>query len=650
MEDKKNFSDKINNMISKATDETSGGTNVSISITVDSNSGGKRTYNTGERASDSNDGGSGDNFWDLGQPRQKKYAPPTFEGHTIDTTDIEDSGESYTYHAKSEKIPPRQSSQQSSPKVVNTVDGPRYATGSYKGHSAHSRIRRDFATKKRVPSKEVLTYSPNNTLVRKIEVKTWETDVEFYGRFASDAKSSHFAEPSIPYTEAITPVVYNSYVPQYSHMSRQQIEYYRWLRENIRHGIFPECDAAYILLYIYEIINLPEVIPAAEGASLLAKVWLGYRKAYPRIDGYLCEWMADYCMINAIPIPEEILSIRHEIAPKAQFKEFYLDMAQSPTEEELIGTAKAMIEVSSDYDYKTSRYYPDHRDDYELHIPRALSRVLEGSHKNGSTILSLDRVYKMTRDTYCGAIVSSGIKRRLDIEFVSFTRRADSREAVTHLVKYAENKVRSVVGVKAKLGCDKADPTGVAIIDRYFAPLIPEKAKKSSADEYMPVDYLKNYESDDSGFDLSTAMAIEKESWANTARLTGEDFDIPRVTAELSEEYEESPSVDGEIGFDSDELPMIEDYEDSDNGDICGESENISAAEDGDDIRDALTSALSGSFKEYCRARNLHEGEIADRINNIFLDEIGDILLENIGGKYVLIEDYRGDAENWLTV
>ena len=81
----------------------------------------------------------------------------------------------------------------------------------------------------------------------------------------------------------------------------------------------------------------------------------------------------------------------------------------------------------------------------------------------------------MTRDSFCGAIVASSVKRRLDIEFVSFTRRADTRPLVTARVKHSENRLRAVLGIKAKLGENGLGEEDCRAIDAYFAPLFPTK-------------------------------------------------------------------------------------------------------------------------------------------------------------------------------
>ncbi len=97
------FDKIINNVLKTAAEKVSEaaetiadaleGTDVSIDITIDSDSPEKRTFKTSIRSDGKN--ASDDSFWDLGQPRQKKYAPPTFEGHTIGVTEVRDESNGY---------------------------------------------------------------------------------------------------------------------------------------------------------------------------------------------------------------------------------------------------------------------------------------------------------------------------------------------------------------------------------------------------------------------------------------------------------------------------------------------------------------------------------------------------------------------------
>ena len=154
---------------------------------------------------------------------------------------------------------------------------------------------------------------------------------------------------------------------------------------------------------------------------------------------------------------------------------------------------------------------------------------------------------------------------------------------------------------------------------------------------------MKLYEAEDSGFDFSTASVLEENSWVNTARLTGDD------------RFETSPLYEDEIN--QQELPegALSSEEitcGTDAGDIPDEipSPSEQSKPGNNSLKGALEAALNGTFKEYCQSNSLYEGDMAGQLNDIFIDITGDIILEpeNDGINYVLVEDYRKDAEDWL--
>ena len=598
--------------------------------------------NRDKNAADSRD------FWDLGRPRERIYKAPEFAPGSLESTEITEDGAER--RQVGEAIPQRSANHSHSPTVVKTINGSRIVTDSYKSRA--SRISRErlasaaSAASPKAVSVIEATHTDCGPQISRIDVKTRDGD-EFYGKFATNAHRSHADRASHGVTPATERVPYFSYVPQYSHMNLAQITFYKAVRESIIRGEYPECDLSYVLLYIYEIINLPDLIPADEGVELLSGIWLGYRKMHPRLDSYLCEWLPDYCMIRGIPLPECIYPLLPDIVPKAQFKEFYFSLkTEEPTStathactgELPFILAKTLIELSSDYDYRSAKYYTENRTAYDTQIPAALSHVMHEARLAGRGVFTADRVYKITRDTYAGAVASSGIKRWLDIEFTSFTRRADTRDRVTALVKYAENKLRVTLGIKAKLSPGEIDPEDTAVIDRFFDPIIPAVAKLRAEDRYMPADYMKNYESEDSGFDFTTAAHIERTSWSNTALLTGED---PSPT---EEPVDVEITVPGELSF--------EDYftDEPVNDELIPDSVKAAPVEKSADdvVRLGVERALEGKFAEFCRECGLHPGELSDRINNVFIDVLGDVILEDHGAGYELIEDYREDIENWL--
>ena len=172
----------------------------------------------------------------------------------------------------------------------------------------------------------------------------------------------------------------------------------------------------------------------------------------------------------------------------------------------------------------------------------------------------------------------------------------------------------------------------------------------------MPEGYLKNYEAESSGFDFSAAAEIERLSWENTQRLTSADGtqygqeNVNETTA-FDESHSEEPLsecgfVEGEISSDN-FAEMLERVEESEVKAEHTEPEKEAAAfvgDSGEELKPAVQAAIDGEFKKWARENGYYEGELQDRINNLFLDVIGDVILEN----FTLIEDYREDVEEWM--
>ena len=57
---------------------------------------------------------------------------------------------------------------------------------------------------------------------------------------------------------------------------------------------------------------------------------------------------------------------------------------------------------------------------------------------------------------------------------------------------------------------------------------------------------------------------------------------------------------------------------------------------------------MEGNFRRTCREHGFFAEDMAARINEIFLDIIGDIVLSDENGDFTLIEDYREDVTEWL--
>ena len=654
---------------------------------IDEKNAGRTTNEYGDRTVDTSSDEkrklTGDGFWDIGSPPKKAYRPQNFAPDRLEPQSVNGSDDNPAEKDESargaERVPTWEeylrakgklddAKSPASPHSPAYNPAPRVIANSYK-RPRRIPPRSDFGlppqsgTKRRGEKEpERVIETPSGALIKKITVMPWISENTFYARFARDAEKCYGELPAVPYTESIRRVGYTSFVPQYAHMTAAQLENYRWIRENIRNGVCPDCDMSYILLFIYEVINLTGgVIEPERGQRLLLEVWRGYRGRYAGLDGWMCEWYIDYCITNSVkPLTADPNSGAEEliaaVLPNTQFKEYYFDELLSAGK--FYSAALALYRTSSDYSYKSARYYKDNAEAYDRHIIAALAAVLEEEMRSERGLFDMDRRYKLIRDGFIGAVASSAVKKRIELEFCSFTRKAESREMVTCLVKYTENRLRAVLGIKAKLGVKDGavSAADMSVIDSYFAPMMPAPVKKLSAeDRYMPADYLKNYEAEQSGFDLDSAAAIERESWSNTARLVD---DVTDNSADSQADAEEMPeggipasspeqvppddaeAIPGEITFASAEYTSPENGKESG---IPHPAEETAA--DGTLIH-AVEAALAGGdgFKKYAKEVGIFEGELSDRVNRVFLEEIGDVLIED----NKLIEDYREDAEEWI--
>ncbi|MBE6598528.1 MAG: hypothetical protein E7638_03690 [Ruminococcaceae bacterium] len=566
-----------------------------------------------------------DDFWNLGEVRRKVYHKPTFADTAVENT-IVTHDISTEAPVKREKIPSppekvpgepfryQRTADNTSPHGSRQIPTSRYSSSRPAAVTVQNRQNEALRNMKTVKE-----YDCSGLLIRHVEIKPWAASIPFYGRFAAEAALFHEKEGA-----PCEAVEFFAYVPQYSKMNDKQQQFYLYVRDSIRQGTYIRADLSYILLYIYEIINLPNLIPPEKGASLLADIWLHYREWYPRIDVFLSEWLSNYCLIHQVPLPSALTPILPQIVKKAQFKEFYLDVF---SDGDMPSLAEALMEFSSDYDYRRSRYYKGHEKDYEEKLPAAVSEALTAAYREKRGIFAFEKKYRLTIDAYCGAVVPAEIKRRIDVEFYSFTRPIETRKIVTELVKYAENKLRLALKIKAKLAVNDISSADCNVIDRFFAPMIPEKApSKAASAAAAEAEYLKLYEADSSGFDFTAAEQIEQSSWDNTNMLTAAEED----RAAEKDTQSEIPVPPASL---SDSHSTVEKEDTS--------SENTAEKE-------GLLAAMDGTFRKYCRDNGFFDSDMASKINEIFLDILGDIVLEESDGEYKLIEDYREDVLEWL--
>lgn len=475
---------------------------------------------------------------------------------------------------------------------------------------------------------EESTYVPlSNPLIRKVTVRRFKGGYDFYESFRKAALLYYdvVAEPS-PF------VSFYSYMPQYSQMSREQKNYYFYLRSEIRRGNYSlKTDVSYLYLYVYEILNLPEKIPAKEGIVLLCELWRRYRKQIPAIDRYFSVWVQDYCIVHRLDAPTALIEdFIYDIIDAASFKEFYLGGVYSKNACEIT----ALLSCLSDYDWRTGRYAGGaERDMYKKHIEGAMLPVLRSLWEKGALFLEDSAVERLSRDAFPCSLCTHSVKCRIEIEYYPLGRSDGLRDRVTSALKYVENCLRAALSVKSRLAVKHLHEEDKLLIDAYFAEAFRIANQKRR--EAQRAAYESLYDAPRQEMSFAGAESIEKNSWQNTWLLVD--------TEEIETVKIEQPSIALE-----NETPA----ESTKDAKIMIESASSSPKAETDEPQRAfLRAALVGDKEAMRRVAAdafLPAETLAERINELFLEKIGDVVFEIADGGISLIEDYREEALEWL--
>ena len=484
-----------------------------------------------------------------------------------------------------------------------------FDTQSYSGKGADY-SRRIFANKKS-EGKLIEERILDGEFVESVSVFDWSGDFGFYEKFKSDAErfrnKSGSLSPHVPFF---------AYVPQYSQMKKQQFDFYFFMRDEIRSNRYPMADLSYLLLMIYEIINLGDTSDNKKEIDILCHLWTAYRTVYPVLDKYLSEWAADYCLIHSVRLPETIRTLIPHIAARSSLKEFYLEEAFSTSEKDFSVFSDCLITCCSDYLPRKSRYISDDPSLFKK-IKAVFTEAIGKMASRRIGIFSPDlKCHSVVRrDAYSGSLCSYSVKKRLAVRICSPFRSQSMRKLITEILRYCENIIRKNVGIRSRLTVDLP----FEIRELIDAGIYSRPAEES---------YLTFYDAPDELVSIESALDLEESSWVNTERLVGETSD---------DETEIEP--DGAVVYDPySENGRLTDRYDSD----------MNLSPDCFAVLSEFVKCENDSFEEICRKAGLFPDSVASEINETFSSEIGDIILDNSSGKYTLYNEYLNEIVELL--
>jgi len=453
---------------------------------------------------------------------------------------------------------------------------------------------------------ESQSYEPQgNSLIKRVTINRFIDKYDFYDSFRK-AALLYFDYK----TERCDFAPFYSYMPQYSQLNREQKNYYFYWRSELRRKHYLKTDYSYVYLYVYEILNLPDKIKPEEGIKLLCELWHNYRDSLRRLDNYLSIWVQDYCLIYSLPCPtEEIRDFIFDAVSVSSFKEFYLSDINKTGQNAVSG----LLAYLSDYDWRKGKFADgEHKALYRAVMEGAMSEVVSLALLESSGTAER-KTATLKRDAFPGSLCTHSVKCKIEIEYYPIAEADEMRRGVTAAVRYTENKLRGLLGVKSRLAVKDLPDTYRRIIDTYFNAIV-NKAVAKEHRRSVP-EYERLYDAPGEKMTLEGADEIELASWETTARL---------VTEAECEEC--APEAE----------PIVE------------EAQEVCVGEDCYGLTEREIEFLKACLESKDSFSELDADALAEHINEAFADNFGDVILECCNNGYSVIEDYEGEVKEWL--
>ncbi len=481
-------------------------------------------------------------------------------------------------------------------------------------------------------------YEPENPLIKSVKVFSDKPDEKLF------VESNLFIRERNALLDRSTsehpPVPFYSYSPRYSQLNKSQLRWYLWWRENTRKGIFLKTDESYIMLYAYELAATGDGEDKQKALSMLCSLLTEFSTSDLGIVYKIMirDIICDFCLIHKLKAPmDKLFKTERQVLLGSFLPEFFIDFSQS---KELCSPAVASLSL---YDYRRSKCYTESNAKiYKQGVDGAINAVF-GNDEAFNSITSFTKgVYSaVTNERHPFNRMVNIINKSIKLEIV-FYELSSIKTAVTDIVRYSENKIREHLGIRNKIHVLTINPLARSAIDEFFAQNMPprqfvDRRRKDARAAQEVHEYDKLYDVPKVEISPERALEIERLSWDTTKKLTeafayGNDIVDKNTDSKVSDLQEVSKKI-----------PQV----------AQAESTTASPTEE-QSLYGQLYSKLGkvAEFINLCRGSNLitqrkfassystTTDELADKINETAVELFGDIILENDGGAYTIIQDY----------
>lgn len=554
-------------------------------------------------------GNNRDDFWDLGEyksPTRQKAVESlrSFPAHRTSAVEISDAKPS------SEKM------QIAEAETVITKFVPPHSGASF--------------SKKHI----IFEYEPQNPLIKSVIIYS---EREGESLFVSDnlfiRERRALLDREVTFKEYVP---FYSYAPRYSQLNKSQLNYYLWWRQNARNGVFCKTDESYVMLYAYELAATGDGEDKEAAAAMLCQLLTAFDNKELNLAYKIMirDILVDYCLIHGLPSPiGNLQGLERQVLFGSFLPEFFTDLSQAREH------CAPVISSMSLYDYRRSKCYNESTAEaFKQGTDGALASVMNNDEAFSSITSFTRGVYgSVSQERHPFNRMVNIVNKNIKIEIVYYSI-DNIKSAITDIVRYSENKIREHLGIRSRINVLTVNPLARAAIDAFFdsnmpaQPFVDRRRKDSrpTADEVH--EYDKLYEVPKAEISPERARMIEQESWETTKKLT-EAF---------------SPEVEEEI------ISLVTPEPQAKEEPISEIPEPVAPTGNPDSLYSQLYAnlgALSG-FVNLCKGASLLEqrkfaslhgttaDELADKINEAAVELFGDIILEDGGNGYTIIEDY----------
>lgn len=435
------------------------------------------------------------------------------------------------------------------------------------------------------------------------------------------------------YTDDAPIVPFSTYFPTYRQMTVSQLRSYFTIRKLLRLGSHPDVPLSYLFIYCYETLMQIGVSTPEEGYELLCDLRDNYPAMNPRKQPYLTEWIRDYVVWYGLAN-----HFNECFAGELQMdrQEEMLDHYENACDNELFGvldtlaghcitkgalfkkqpeaTAEAVAAVFRQLAPKLEKYYG-----------KLFGTLCFGDHSMRSHVMFSSAVFysptPIKEDSvkvapYHQYVCHSGLWRRTVNSGYSILTPAILRSVLRTIDAW----LRKALNVKPFI--KTAHAVAVPAIFRTVPDVLGEWLKEWKAKEGERLKEARR----EAIRKARESVSIDMSQLGNIRR----DADVVRDALIVEESAQDILAGEAplEMSVPEKETP----------------AKDETGAETGSEETEFINILLAnGDYGAFLRQKHIPAGVMVENINNKAMETIGDIVIEDDGGKITIIEDYIDD-------